>query len=809
MPHNLPSEPNRFIGRERDLTEVIGLLSRHRVATLCGAGGIGKTRFALRLAREVVDDFQDGVWLVELARINRPDLVAHAVADVLRAHEEGASTLLDTLVGRIGSQRILLVLDNCEHVIEACAELVDALVANCPGLRVLATSREPVRIAGELVWRVPPLELPEEREEIEASEAVQLFLERAYAAGSRFELTTETLDAVGGLCRALDGMPLALELAAARTAVLAPEQIAARINDRFKLLTGGDRTAPARHRTLRATVEWSHELLPEEERILLRRLAVFAGEFDLEYVERVCGDALLAPDDVLDLLAGLVDKSLVQCDQRGEARYRLLETIAHFARERLREAGEEEELRDRHLRVTRDRARDDFWNDMLVKLPGETRLTAFAKVADRNADHRAALAWAVESGQAEAGLETACFLYPIWAVRGSWLENRGWYERLLAMDTTDVPPELVGEAWCRQADMAFGQDDLAIAEQSALRGLELMRTRPGYRFALGLSLNNVAMIYLRTGRPEQARSHAEEALEGATQAGDLWNIGMAHNGLTLIAGLDGKLREAQRHAEDALVAFRETDQPWGIGRALISLGVLGRIREDYDNARANLEAALPYLEALDAKPEIARALSELGRVATQQGDLERARDRLVASVELSRKIGQRRGVTRGLAALARVAEARGEIESAVLLCGTVAALRETIGQKSSVAWAEEILGRARAVLGDSRTGLLYAHGRAMSAEDALTTASTAQPLQAPVSRPAEQVAVETASLLTAREREVVALLVRGLSNRKIGEELVISTATAARHVANIMLKLGFSSRTQVAAWALEQRIVNG
>lgn len=809
MPHNLPNEPNRFIGRERDSTEVIGLLARHRVATLCGAGGIGKTRFALRVARAVVGDFQDGVWLVELAKINRPDLVAHVLADVLRAHEEGARSLLDTLVGRIGSQRILLILDNCEHVIEACAEVVDTLVASCPGLRVLATSREPVRIAGELVWRVPPLELPEERERIESSEAVQLFLERAYAAGSRFEKSEETLRAVGDLCRALDGMPLALELAAARTAVLSPEQIADRISDRFKLLTGGDRTAPARHRTLRATVEWSHSLLGEEERVLLRRLAVFAGEFDLEYAELVCGDALLPAGEVLDLLAGLVDKSLVQCDQRGEARYRLLETIAHFARERLREAGEERELRDRHLRVTRDRARDDFWLDMLRRLPGAARLAAFAKVADRNADHRAALAWAVESGQAETGLETACYLYPIWAVRGSWLENRSWYERLLALDTSAVPPELVGEAWCRQADMAFGQDDLVTAEQSALRGLELMRSREGYRFSLGLSLNNVAIIYLRTGRPEQARGHAEEALAGAIATGDLWNIGMSHNSLTLIAGLDGKLREAQRHAEEALIAFRETDQPWGIGRALVSLGVLGRLREDYGSARIHLEAAMPYLESLDAKPEIAKALSELGRVATRQGDLERARERLVASVELSRKIGQRRGVTRGLAALARVEAAGGDLESAVLLCGTVAALREVIGQRSSVAWAEEILGRARATLGVSRTGLLYAHGRAMSEEDALAAARTAEPREAPVSPPTDQIAVEAASLLTAREREVVALLVKGLSNRKIAEELVISTATAARHVANIMLKLGFSSRTQVAAWALEHRVVNG
>ncbi|MFI6323837.1 tetratricopeptide repeat protein [Nonomuraea sp. NPDC050556] len=809
MAHNLPIEPNRFIGRERDLAEISGLLARHRVVSLCGVGGIGKTRFGLRVAGHVIENFPDGVWVVELARITRGDLVVHEVAGVIQALEEGNRPVLDTIIGRIGSQRILLLLDNCEHVIEACAELIDALVAGCPQLRVLATSREPLRIAGELVWRVPPLDLPEPGSTERSSEAVQLFLDRAYAVGSRFELTDDNTRAIGDLCRALDGMPLALELAAARTSVLSPEQIAERISDRFKLLTGGERTAPARHRTLLATVEWSHSLLLEKERVLLRRLAVFAGEFDLEYVERVCADAALPAYETLDLLAGLVDKSLVQCDQHGEARYRLLETIGHFALERLRHAGEEREFRDRHLRVTRDRARDDFWVDMLKALPEAARLTAFRKVADRNADHRAALSWAVETGQAELGLETACFLYPIWAVRGTWLENRSWYERMLALDLTGVPQELVGEAWSRQADMAFGQDDLAIAEESALRGLEMMRTKPGYRFSLGLTLNNVAMIYLRTGRPEPAQLHAQEALDGATKAGDLWNIGMAHNGLTLITGLMGRLREAQRHAEEALTAFREADQTWGIGRALTSLGVLCRIRGDLDTARTHLEASLPYLESLDAKPEIARALSELGRVATQQGDLERARERLVQSAELSRKIGQRRGMTRGLAALASLAEARGDLDGAVLLCGAVAALREAIGQKSSVAKAEEILSKARAALGDARTGLLYAHGRAMSADQALDLAKTGAAIESPVSSPTDPVAIQAASVLTDREREVVGLLVKGMSNRRIADELVISPATVARHVANILLKLGFSSRTQVAAWALEHRIVNG
>ncbi|WP_165977009.1 ATP-binding protein [Nonomuraea diastatica] len=338
--HNLPAEPNRFVGRERDVGDLRRLIGETRVVTLCGVGGIGKTRLALRAAAGLLSSYPGGVWLAELAGVGRPELVERELAGV---REEAGRPLLDTVAARLRGQPRLLLLDNCEHLVERCAELVAELIAECPEPAFLITSREPLRIPGELVWRVPPLELPDDHHP--DAESVLLFVERALAAGARG--VPGDMDDVVRLCRALDG----LELAAARTSLLSPGRIADRIGDRFRLLTTGDRTAPARQRTLLATVEWSHDLLTPRERVLLRRLSVFAGLFDLELAERVCADGgILRGAEVLDLLSALVDKSLV-LHPGAAGRYRLLETIKQYAAERLEEAGEAAQLRDKHLRV--------------------------------------------------------------------------------------------------------------------------------------------------------------------------------------------------------------------------------------------------------------------------------------------------------------------------------------------------------------------------------------------------------------------------------------------------------------------------
>lgn len=797
--HNLPVETNSFVGRERDLDEVCGLFGETRLLTLCGSGGIGKSRFALRAATRLVGRFPDGVRMVALAKISRPELVVHELAGVLGLQDEGRP-LTDMIRDMLRGSRMLLLLDNCEHLVDTVAAIADQLLSSCPGLCILATSREPLKIPGELVWRVPALRLPEEERDIAGSESVRLFMDRAQATGSGLWLTADNAASVAELCRALDGIPLALELAAARTRVLSPQQIAARIGDRFVLLTSNDRTAPPRHRTLLAAVQWSHDLLEEHERVLLRRLSVFSGSFDLDLAEAVCADEALPRSEILDLLAGLIDKSLVVRD--GEAMYRLLETIKSYAADRLTEAGEREQVRHRHLDVMTELVQHWHWEVVgAPRVPWQAKLEA-VREAERHYDSlRDALGWAVESGSAEKGMHVACSLMPYWVGKGMWQEARGWYDRVLALDLTGVPPAIVGRTWTSHACVLSGQDLPGEMLTSALRGLELQREdAPGWH--LGMAYNQVAVPYLLLGDHEGARPHAEKALAVGRSLEDPWNIGMATTALSAVAALKGQFKEAQRWAEESLAAFMEHDHPWGVASAMNALGRLAEVRGDPDAAADYYRTSMQRLREIGAWPALARGLAGLGAIAARQHDFVTARSSLAESLRLSRETGQQLAVARGLAAWAGLVEAEGDLERAVLLTAASTALREAIGRPVTSARVEKLVAAASAQLGGATTDDLWARGRGLTVAEAIALTEG----QAPPQRPAEPYrAPEHASVLTAREREIVQLIARGLSNRAIAEELVISPATVARHVANILTKLGYTSRTQVAAWELRGR----
>lgn len=464
--HNLPAEPNRFVGRDRDIDDLCGMFEETRVVTLCGVGGIGKTRLALRLASRLAPAFADGAWLVELAEITRPEGVLHQLAEVFRLEREPGRSMLDTLVSRLADAECLLVLDNCEHLIEPAAEVAATLLASCPGVKILATSREALRIAGELIWHVPPLDLP--GDDPAEADSVRLFLSRARAAGTH--LGGDALPDVARLCRALDGLPLALELAAARTRMLSPGQIADRIDDRFALLTSGDRTAPARQRTLAAAVEWSHDLLSGAEKTLLRRLSVLAGGFDLDLVERVCAEPPLTETDVITLLGALVDKSLVVCDE-GRGRFRLLETIRHFAAERLADSDEQRQVRDLHLRVLCKLQEKAFEAEFVAPgLTWQERLAAHNGSRERLDDQRAALEWALRSGQVAMGLRLCIRSSGLLSMGGGSGEIVGWMERLLAQDLPLVPTELVALAKGYLSYGLLARDELSGGLAAALEG---------------------------------------------------------------------------------------------------------------------------------------------------------------------------------------------------------------------------------------------------------------------------------------------------------------------------------------------------
>ncbi len=791
-----------------------------RALTLCGAGGIGKTRLALRILADSTGDFADGVWFVELGDLGQPELVVSRIATVIGVGEEPGRPLLDTLADALRSRRLLLALDNCEHLIEACARVSRHLLAHSPGLCLLATSREPLRVAAETVWQVPPLSVipagePVDPAEVCHYEAIRLFADRAAASLPGFAVNPANAATVAALCRALDGMPLAIELAAARVRALSVEQITARLADRFGLLTIGDRTAPPRQRTLRAAIDWSHELLTSTEQVLLRRLSVFAG-WSLEMAEKVCADDEIPARNVVDLIAALVDKSLivVESEVLGEARYRMLDTIREYAAERLADAGEtatfQQRLRDYTVELIE---RNHMIGMAQIPAPWAARVDVFRRYDVDTDNARQVLSWCLADGDVEGGLRICTGLRPCWIVRGNYAEGREWADSFLALDAPLVPARIRGPALIGRAQLALSSDPAA-SEALAETGLELCRVA-GDDFWKATALNLLAEIALHTGQTELAAARADEALSIAQGAGDGWNEGYALGTRAAIAGLLGKLREAHQLAKASLSVMRRNDHQWGAARALLGLGDLGRIRGDAGDARRRYLAALAILREIDARPEIARCLAGLGRVALDLGAVGLARQHLTESLRLSHSTGTRIGVARGLEAFAALAVLEDRPELAVQLTAAATGLREAAGLPAlSGARVERYLAPAQR-LGKPAIAQLWAQGLAMSPDEAVAAAldvpqvpdtaggRTTIPLT-PVGD--YEVGATLPSTLTPRERQVVALVASGRSNKAIAGELFISPATAARHVANILAKLGFSSRNQVAAWAADKQL---
>ncbi|SNS87808.1 Predicted ATPase [Streptosporangium subroseum] len=810
-PGNLPLEPNAFVGREADVEELTELLSVARVVTLCGAGGIGKSRLAVRVASQVAEEFPEGVWLVELAEAVRGDLIAPRVAAVLGVKPEPSRALADTLVDALGDRRLLLVIDNCESLIEESALFCRTLLTVCPQVRVLTTSREPLRVAGETVWRVPPLSLPRSGgQDLGTSEAVRLFVDRATAASRGFVVTEQNAGDVVGLCEALDGMPLAIELAAALCRVLTVEQINARIRDRFRLLSAGDRTAPARQQTLRATVDWSYQQLKEPERILLRRLAVFTGGWTLDMAEQVCAGNGLWAEDVLGVLCDLVDKSLVLADAEvaGETRYRMLETIREYAAEQLDVSGEEPEFRRRHRDHMIDVAARI--HQMIVRRPRPTwpEICPMLVLLDElHSNVWAAVRWSAEADDPENALRLLVLLrWPIIA-GGRFTPADEWLDRLLDVEPTELTPRVRGDALALRGQVAFGQGDPDTAQVACTAAVELCR-KTGLNGPLSGALAILAWVAIYQRRPERARSLLDEALEAVRTVDDPWHETVIRSMEGTFALSEGRAKESQRSFEAALAIAHELDNHWAAPVALIGLAQVAWLRGDLVEARAHYERALDLLQDITAHWQAITCLSGLGRIALVQGDLATARVRLIESLRLCLGTGQRLGVARRIETLAQLALAEEDDRRAVRLAGASAAIRSAMSgavlPPGFGARMEELLQPARVRLGEALVAQLWAHGQEMSQEQAVRYAlQFDEPSETPLLLGRNPV-VAPLTTLTCREWEIAELIARGMSNKAIADDLVISPATAARHVANILAKLGFSSRTQVATWVIEQ-----
>ncbi len=835
---NLPAEPNSFIGRERDLAELARLLGDVRALTLSGPGGIGKTRLAVRLARDVIGGSDepagaadgpgvprdlDEAWLVELADWHGQ--TAQQVATTIGVREEQGVPLAQTLAEALRPRHMLLVLDTCEHQVSDCATLVQMLLARCPWLRIIATSREPLRVRGETVWRVPPLDLPPDGvadAELAAHEAIRLFAARAAGARPGFMLTHDNTASVARLCRTLDGIPLGIELSAARVRALSVEQIADRLRDRFQLLDSGDRTAPLRQQTLRATVDWSYELLDESEQTLLRRLAVFSG-WNLDMAEQVCSDDAIPADAVLGLLISLIDKSLVVLDGEvaGDARYRLLDTIREYAAERLAAAGEQSSLSLRHrdciLALVEDTARRMFHRG---EPPWPVRRAVFRRGIAEYGNFRIALATSLAHGHAEEGLRLCAGLRNMWVPHGDAREAATWLDRFLVQEAGEVSPRVRGRALACRAEIAFELQEYDALLRSAEESLELSRAS-GDDFTVPTALRVIAQAAARAGRLGDAMTYVDEALAAAEESGNDWEAGLTLAARAAVAVRQGKLKSAQRAGEAALEVLSDNNR-WGVAQVEYGMGTLARARGDDKMAVRYFEEAMEIFRELDAWPEIARCQAGIGWIAVTNGDLDLARESLAEGLRLNQMCGQRLGVARGLEAFAALAAASQQPEQAVRLAGAACQLRESLGHPAGIGpRIEQVLEFARDRLGTSAAAALFAEGREMSVEDAAGYAlGSHHGTHGPGPRtggepawadPARLVATagprheaghhRSPSPLTPREHEIVLLITQGLSNKEIADELVISPATAARHVANILAKLGFSSRTQVASWA--------
>jgi predicted ATPase len=689
-PHtNLPRQLTSFIGRKREIEEVKRLLPTTALLTLHGPGGCGKTRLAFQVAADLVDQYSDGVWVAELAALSDLSLVAKAVATALDAPEQPGRSLTETLRDVLRRKSLLLVLDNCEHLVTACADLADALLRACPRLRILATSREPLSVPGETIWDVPSLSVPEPSrvlapEHLGHFDGVRLFAERAATSKPGFALTADNAHAVVRVCSQLEGIPLAIELAAARVRVLTIEQIAARLDDRFRLLTGGSRTALPRHQTLRATMDWSYGLLSEREQTTLRRLSVFAGGWTVEAAEAICAGGVIEGSAILDVLTSLVDKSLVLANaEAGEARYRLPETVRQYAAEKLMDAGDTDALKRHHCE----------WYLYLAEQAGPRwggpAMPGWLDRLEREHDNcRAALDWSgSDGGDRELGLRLAVALVRFWEMHGHFSEGRRWLEGLIARCET-APPLLRAAALNAAGILAYRQGD-----------------------------------YLRVSE------YCSAALSLCEAHGDRRGAGRALHFLAHLEQVEGNYTAAAEMMERSVALHRAAGDAADLANSVDCLGEIARSAGDDAGARARTEEALTLYRDLGHARGQAHALHNLAYLQLHEGDAAGARALFRESLVLGRDLGTVRDQVFAVVGLACASVHDGEVKRVTRLLGAAATVLSTLQVRLEPAEDAEFqraLDTMRARLDPGEYATAWTEGQAMTLEQAVEYALAEQ-----------------------------------------------------------------------------------
>jgi len=683
---NLPLSLTSFVGRTREMTELQERVAGCRQLTLAGAGGVGKTRLALELAARMLPRFPDGVWLVDLSVIPDATLTPQAVASVLNLREETNRPLTAVLGDYLLAKHTLLVLDNCEHLAGACAALAESLLRRCADLHILVTSREVLGMTGEVVYRVSSLSVPDARplppvDRLLEYDAVRLFVDRAALSDPGFALTDKTAPLVAGICARLDGIPLAIELAAARLKALSVDVIAARLDDRFRLLTGGARTALSRHQTLRAAMDWSYDLLPEPERILLGRLSVFVGGFAVEAAQTIGAGDDVDDVDVLNLLAQLVDKSMVLMEA---PRYRLLETVREYIRSKIVESGDAVNTRRRH---------SAFFVGLARQGEPELRKADQAAWLDRlEAEHdnlRAALGWLFSLPEEDAGVTMAAALSGYWHARGYLSEGRGWLDRALSLG--NAPPPVRMQALIGAGRLAFAQDDFERAAALLEEAVSIARTE-GDPEVLTLALAWLGHAAWHLGERARGVTICEESHALCRVAKDTWVRAVALAEVATVALHEAAPHRAAQLLEESLALFRSVGDTAGIAQCLYQLGLQAANRADYRRATVLMEEALTLQRQLGRKPAVAASLGRLGRLAFIRGRYAEAAALLEAGIALADELGKRWDSAYRKCGLGLVALAQGDLTRAGGLLEESLAVHNRLGDKAGIAESLAALG---------------------------------------------------------------------------------------------------------------------
>lgn len=669
-PNNLPAQLTNFIGREQQLEQIKQMLAQNRLVTLTGPGGAGKTRLSLQVGAELIESFEHGIWLVELATISDGSLIPQSLASVVGLSEEPGTALIDSLVKFMRDKQLLLILDNCEHLNEECAQLASKLTRAAPRLKILASSRERLRLNGEMVYLVPPLSVPDplqatNPETLTHSEAARVFVDRALAAQPSFQVNNQNAPAVAEICYRLDGIPLAIELAAARVRSLPVEKIAERLGDRFRILTGGDRTGLPRHQTLRALIDWSYDLLTTPEQSMLQRLSVFAGGWTLEAAEVVCAGGEVNTLDVLDLLSNLVEKSLVRLTPET-GRYGMLDTIGKYATDQLNACGTANPLLNAHYQYFLSLA-----DNISPLLRGSDHNFWLQRMEDEHDNLRAAIQWTLDSGLGDEALHL-CFVMGRFWHTGYFSEGRAWLEKALTLQG-NASRRSQAEGLFLAGQLALDQRDLEVAARYIRESLDIARVLEYDEVtALGLLLQ-AALIH---GLDEtSAQQMLEEALAIYQKLGD--KAGMS----IVLLNLGVQSKEdllAQQYYTQSLTLSRETEELWCMASSLNNLGVILYCQGDLDSAQGLFQEALDIQRRLRSKIDIANVLGNLGLIAIQREDAARSRELETESLTIRRTIGNLLYLADNISGLASVLRLEGQLIQAAQLQGFVAALHEQI-----------------------------------------------------------------------------------------------------------------------------------